>query len=379
MSKSKLIIVCFVVAAFVFALVTLFILHQRLQGQEYFIVESVNLTYEKLTPVLYVHVINTGETPIKIEAVEVYYEVPDIYHYVGMSGFVEETKYTVSNPLIILYGSNPIPPKHDAIFKAVLAPSGEYLDEDRILKPGTYIVKVVTEKGTAAFNSISVINVKKAEATLQGYSYEDGELIVDLKVRNVGNVPLVLLSNNVKAYVDNKPWKVFFGRYYLIAPGEEMPVQASIPLKLIPYSNIPKEELFGASMLEEHTVTIDILGSEIKLTIPPINIRGKVLDIENRLDVDARGQLFWRILSVKLEVISEWIAQPDLGWFKRIAICTDSSCNYFVIYRTEYTQEDQRRYIVTIYPSEAFYPAFTENLTLRVYYGELEVASAELS
>jgi len=128
---------------------------------------------------------------------------------------------------------------------------------------------------------------------------------------------------------------------------------------------------FGVSMLEEHIVTIDILGSEIKVTIPPINITGRILDIEKRLDMDVKGQLFWQVLSVRLEVVSEWIAQLDLGWFKRIAICADSSCSYFVIYRIEYTQEDPRRYIVTIYPSEAFYPAFIENLTLHVYYGEL--------
>ena len=57
----------------------------------------------------------------------------------------------------MLYGSNPVPPKHRAAFKAILSVNGEYLDENGFLKPGTYIFKVLTEKDIAAFCAVEVV------------------------------------------------------------------------------------------------------------------------------------------------------------------------------------------------------------------------------
>jgi len=328
--------------------------------------------------------------------VELYYEVPDIEHYVGVSAFVGVTEYQVANPLIVLYGSNPIPPEQEAVFKAKLSLSAKYVDEDGTLKPGTYIIRVRTEKDNEAFYTIKVSEVK-VKVSLQNYLYRDGGFIVNLKVENIGDTPFILPSSNLKVYVDGKPWCVFYGKEYVIAPGEEELVEAIIPLRLVPYSSVTRQSYpyvdlekqtivsltpnpeFTASMLKEHVIVIYVLDTKFEIRISPINISCKVLDVEKTVEKDAKGQLWCHVTSITVEVSSQWISQLDPGWFNKIVICVNNLCESFAVYNVEFTQKSPETYIVTIYPSGAFYPASEKMFVLHIYYGELKVASVDLN
>ena len=398
MDKTKIVLLVF---AIIIVLVTLY-LHTHYmaskpsQNQEYFVIKSVNFTYENHEPVLYMHIVNTGKVPVVIHIVKVYYEVPDTEHYVGESGFIEEAKSSVINPLIVLYGSNPIPPGQEAFFKAKLAISSKYLEEDGFLKPGTYIVKVITKRGAEAFYTIKVLG-KKVRVSLQKYLYRNSELIVNLKVENIGDTPFILPSDNLKVYLDGKSWKVFYDREYLIAPGEEEFVQVNIPLQLIPYRDTMKQSYpyvdikkqtvvnlalnpdITASMLKEHVIIIDVLGTKLKIRIPPINMSCKVLSIEKTLEKDSKGQLWWHVSNITLEVASQWISQLDLGWFNKVTICASNLCEHFTIHKIEFTRKSTQTYIITIYPSNALYSVSGKNYILHIFYGELKVATTKLS
>ena len=347
-------------------------------------------------PVLYIRIANIGEIPVKIQMVYLYYEVPDLDHYVGASAFVGVTEYQVSNPLIVLYGSNPIPPNQETVFKAKLAVTADYMDEYGGLKPGNYVVRAISEKETDAFYTIKVLGVE-VRSTLQSYLYRDSELIVNLEVENVGDTPFIPSSNNLKVYVDGRPWRVFYEKECTIAPGRKELIKVVIPLRLVPYSNIASQPYpyvdlekqiivnlvldpeFAIPMLREHTIIINVSGVEHKIRIPPINVNCRVLNVEKIMVRDARGQPWWHILSIKLEAASQWISELDVGWFNKIEICLDGLCEAFTVYNVEFVQKNSQTYIVTIYPSGALYPADKEGFTLHVYYGELKVASVELS
>jgi len=402
MDKVKIALLIFAIIMTSINVVLVIMLYQQyiamksLQNQEYFIIKSANFTYENYKSILYIHIVNTGAIPVKIKGVKVYYEVPDIEHYVGESYFIEESNYSVVNFLIVLYGSNPIPPKYEAFFKANPVLSDKYLMEDGFLKPGTYIINVLTDKDTKVFSTIVVSGEKKVNVSIQKYSHEIFDFIVYLDVKNVGDRPFVLPSNDLKVYLDGTPWKVFYDRDYSIAPGKEESVQITIPLQLVPYSD-PRERFYPyvdlttqtignlgtseitVSMLKEHVIIIDVPGTKLEIRIPPVNMSCKVLDIGKTLEKSAEGQLWWHILNITLEVTSQQINQLDLGWFNNITISVDNLCDSFIVYKIKYTQKDSQTYIVTIYPSAAFYLASGKEHILDVYYGELKVASAKLN
>jgi len=399
MGKKKALLLVFAIIAILIASITLYqygwrMVSESSMDQEYLLVKSANLNHEGSQLVLYLGIANVGEVPVKVKGVYLYYEVPDFDHYAGASFFVGVPEYRVGNPLIVLYGSNPIPPKQEATFKAKLEVFSNYLDECRRLKPGTYIIRVFTEKGTDAFYTIKVSGVK-VRTSLQSCLYRHDEFIVNLKVENMGDMPLVLPSNDLKVYVDGKPWKAFYGKEYVVAPGEEELIEAIIPLTLVPYSTVtgrsypyvdlekqtvvtltPNPE-FTDSMLREHVIVIDVLGAQLEMRIPPIDISCKVLGIGKTMERDARGQSWWRITSITMEVTSQWISQLDLGWFNSITICVDDLCESFTVYGMTFTQKSPQTYVITIYPSMALCPVSGEKI-LHVHYGELKVTSVGL-
>ncbi len=132
MSKRKIVLLIFRMIIVLMALIILYLYVRHIISEaiaeEYFAIKSANLTYEGRNPVLYIRMVNTGEVSVKIVMVHLCYEEPTVEHYVGASAFVEETKQKVLNPLIVLYGSNPIPPKQEAVFKAKLSLSAKYID-----------------------------------------------------------------------------------------------------------------------------------------------------------------------------------------------------------------------------------------------------------
>ena len=393
MRKSRIILLTSIVFAILVVSIVLFQHHYLLLGSfqnpEYFVVKSANITYEGHEPILYVRILNTGKRPTKVRMVYLFYEKPDFKHYVGASAFIEEPEYPAANPLIVMYGSNPVPPEHEAVFKAKLGIHGS-------LKPGTYIIKAVSEGGAEAFYSVEILG-KKVKASLQGYTYKGDELTINLNVENVGDVPFALPSDDLKVYVDGKPWQALYHKEYLVAPGERELVQVSIPIQLIPYSDIagrtfpyvdvdkqtvsnfvPNPE-FAASLLREHVIIINVLGTEFKIEIPPISMKCKILDVEKSPEKDVKGQLWWHISSITLEITSQWIDRPDLGWFNKIKICVGNLCEPFSIYKIELVPKKPQTYVVTIYPSAAYYPASDKECTLHVYYGEIEIASTRLT
>jgi len=133
--------------------------NEPLMNQEYFVIRSADLAYEGCEPILHICIVDTGEILVKVLMVHLYYEVLGNTHCVGASAFVEKAACPgclVVDPIIVLYGSNPIPPKHEAVFKAKLLLFSDYVDENGPLKPGTYIVRVETEKDVEAFYTIRV-------------------------------------------------------------------------------------------------------------------------------------------------------------------------------------------------------------------------------
>jgi len=363
---------------------------------ECIVIKSAELTYEGGKPILYLRVANVGEAPVKIVMVYLYYEVSELSHLVGSSAYVGVTEYKVDNPLIVLYGSNPIPPNQETQFKAVLGITAKYLDEYGHLKPGNYLVRAVSEKDTEAFYTIKIsgVNVK---TSLQNYLYRGNDLVVYLKVKNIGDTPFIP-SRDIKVYVNGKPWKVFYDENYVVASEEEKLIEIIIPLLFVPYNNVTREAYpyvdlekhtivnlapnpeFTVSMLMEHGIVIDVLGTKFEIRVPPINMSCKILNVEKTVEKDARGQSWCRVTSVTMEVISQWLTRPDLGWFNKIEICSENNlCEDFIVYDVEFTQKSSETYIVTIYPSLALYPVSEKKFVLHIYYGELKVASINLS
>ena len=136
--------------------------------------------------------------PVKIQMVHLYHEVSDLTHYVGAAAFVDATKYRVGNPLIVLYGSNPIPPKHDAHFKAILALSAKYVDEYGFLKPGDYTVRDVSKGDNDAFYTIKVPRVD-IEIYASGLAYpEAGKALINITMKNIGGIPVKVAHISIK-------------------------------------------------------------------------------------------------------------------------------------------------------------------------------------
>jgi len=394
MRKSRIILLISIAFAILVVSIVLFQHHYypllgSPQNLEYFVIKSANITYDEDEPILYVRILNIGKRPTKVQMVYLFYEEPDFKHYVGASAFIEESEYPVANPLIVMYGSNPVPPEHETLFKAKLGIHGS-------LKPGTYIIKAVSEGGAKAFYSVEILG-KKVKVSLQGYTYKGNELVVSLNVENVGDVPFALPGDDLRVYIDGKPWRAFYHKEYLVAPAERKLVQVGIPIQLIPYSDVtgrtfpyvdvdeqtisnfmPNPE-FAASLLKEHIVIINILGAEFKIEVPPIGLKCKILGVERSPEKDVKGRLWWHMSSITLEVGSQWIDRPDLGWFNRIKICVGNLCEPFSIYKIEPVLKKSQTYTVTIYPSAAYYPTSDKECTLHVYYGEMEVASTKLT
>ena len=330
-----------------------------------------------------------------IKRIVVYKDIVDFDHFVGEATFIEDTTIPVDNKIVILYGSNPIPPKHEARFRGKLVLAGDYLDEYFRLKPGTYIIEVETKDGTKVFYSIP-FEKRSASMSILEYKYDTEyyeKLRVHLRIKNTGEIP-IFIPDDVKVYLDGESWKVYSNEY-VIPPRQTENVKIDIPLGLVPYNSTDKviPPYFdikskqwisvsignAPSMFKSHKVTIVVANSKVDVTIPPLKMNGHIVDIKGKPRIDATGKVWVDLESIKLKVNYTWITTLDAGWFNRVTICVNNLCENFTPSKIDAKTINANEYIVEL-SGAGTYPAEKGNkVKVLVYYGDLLVAQADLT
>ena len=388
--KSRYILLSVTVALIVVIGVYLFSsIHQKEKSS--FIIRNASITYDTQLQayVLDFCVVNTGNKPVYIDLIKVYKDTIDKYHYIGMSVFVETT--SACNRIFVLYGSNPVPPKHEAWFRA----TGFMQFTDK-LKPGTYIIEVKTKDKAKAFYSIS-FEKKSISMSILNYKLvrlqQSYQLKIHLRIKNTGEIP-VFIPDDVKVYLDGKSWNAYSSNRCIVLPQQTGDtVIETEPIVFIPCNNltnctnyIVSKEIINMgfrgnvpSMLKSHKVTIEVANSQVGIVIPPLKMSGRIIDIRLKSRIDATGKTWVNLDSIKLKVNYSWITTLDAGWFNKVIVCVDNLCEKFTPSKVDAKAINANESIVEL-SNAGTYPAEKGNkVRVLVYYGDLLVAQADLT
>jgi len=355
-----------------------------------FIIKNASITYDIQLQayVLDFCVVNTGNKPIYIDLIKVYKDTTDEYHYIGMSVFVKTT--SACNRIFVLYGSNPIPPKHEAWFRA----TGFMQFTDK-LKPGTYIIEVRAKDEAKAFYSIP-FEKKKVSMSILDYKLvkiqQSYQLKVHLRIKNTGEIP-VFMPDDVKVYLDGKSWNAYSSKCVILPQQTEDIVIETEPIGIVPCNNLTNcaQYIEGtkiinmgflgdvSSMLERHKVTIEVANNKVDLIIPPLKMSGRIIDIKLKPRIDATSKMWVNLESIKLKVNYSWITTLDAGWFNKVIICVNNLCENFTPSKVDAKAINVNEYIVEL-KGAGIYPAENgKKVKVLVYYGDILVARANLT
>jgi len=365
-----------------------------------FVIKNASITYDTRLQsyVLDFYIINTGDKPVLIDSVWVYKDTVSLHNLVGGAVFVKDiTDESVYNKLIILYGSNPIPPKYETRFRAIHFVQHSFcLDRYSRLKPGTYIIEVRTKDGTKVFYSISFekksVSMSVVDYTLVKLQVPYYKLKVHLRIKNTGEIP-IFIPDDVKVYLDGESLNTYSnGRVILPHQTEDIEINTT-PVALIPCNDITNcahyiedSQIINLglsenvpSMLKSHKVTIVVANSKVNVIIPSLEMSGRIIDIKVKPRTDATGKVWVNLESIKLRVNYSWITTLDAGWFNRVTICVNNLCEKFTPLKIDAKAINANEYIVEL-KSAGTYPAEKGNkVKVLVYYGDILVTQTDLT